>query len=181
MVTNMEKNEDSLERPYDLQEELTLLDPGHIRLFRDRFEDLNLELEDGRTLGPVMVQRAFPITATDGFVVLKDREGKELGVVQQVSKLDPASRQVLEAELERNYFTPQIIRVDAIKEEFHILKWEVGTDRGPRVFEIRNSRSDIRLLGGGRVLLRDADGNRYEISDYHNLDPVSLALVETQI
>ena len=176
----MERDEDRLERVYDLQEELTLLDPEHIRLFRDRFDDLNLELEDGRTLKPVTAHRAFPISA-DGFVVLKDREGKELGVVQQVSELDPSSREVVMAGLERSYFTPRITRVTAIKEEFHVPKWEVETDRGPRVFEIRSSRSDIRNLGNGRVLIRDADGNRYEIPDHRQLDPASRALVESHV
>ena len=177
----MEQDEARAERPYDLQNELTLLDPAHLRLFRDRFEDLNLELEDGRTVGPVTAHRAFPITAEEGFIVLRDGDGQEVGVVQQVAKLDPTSRQVLDAALERTYFAPRITSVNSIKEEFHVPRWDVMTDRGPRVFQIRSSRSDIRPLGGGRVLLRDADGNRYEIPNYHKLDPDSRALVESQV
>ena len=53
--------------------------------------------------------------------------------------------------------------------------------RDPRAFEIYSSRRDVRDLGGGRVLVQDADGNRYEIPDYRQLDPASRALVEEMI
>jgi len=53
--------------------------------------------------------------------------------------------------------------------------------RDPRAFEIYSSRRDVRDLGGGRVLVQDADGNRYEIPDYRRLDPASRALVEEMI
>ena len=59
-------------------------------------------------------------------------------------------------------------------------RWQVETDRGPRTFEIRSSRRDMRVLSAGRILIRDADGNLYEVPDYRQLDPQSRALVETQ-
>ena len=174
----MEKN---AQRPYQLQEELKLLDPASIRLYLDEFEDLNLELEDGSVLGPVKALRAFPITAADDFVAVKDSDGEELGVIQKVADLDPASRKVLEAELERVYFRPRITRIVAIVVNFRIPTWEVETDRGGRIFEIGSMRSDFRPLEAGRILIHDVDGNRYEIPDYRKLDPFSRALVEGQI
>ena len=177
-MRHMEKN---AERPYQLQEELKLLDSASIRLFLDEFEDLNLELENGSVPGPVTVLRAFAITAEDDFVVLKDGDGEELGAIQKVADLDPASRKVLEDELERVYFRPRITRIKAIVVTFRIPKWEVETDRGGRVFEIGSMRSDFRPLEAGRILIHDVDGNRYEIPDYRKLDPFSRALVEGQI
>ena len=53
------------------------------------------------------------------------------------------------------------------------------TDRGHRVFEIPSSKRDVRVIDDVRVILRDADGNRYEIVDYRRLDPESVAFVET--
>ena len=173
--------EETAEGVYVIQEELSLLDPGSFRLYCDAFEDLQVEFQDGRTLGVVSVVRAFPISAVDDFIILKGTDGKELGAIRRVAELDPSSRQVLEAELERIYFTPRITRIRSIEVNFRIPKWDVETDRGPRVFEISSSRNDIRALGGGRVLIRDADGNRYEIADYRRLDPFSSGLVEAQI
>lgn len=37
------------------------------------------------------------------------------------------------------------------------------------------------VLTAGRVLIRDADGNPYEIQDYRRLDPASQELIEGQI
>ena len=173
--------EETAESVYLIQEELNLLDPGSFRLCRDAFEDMQVEFRDGYSVGPVSIVRAFPISAADDFIIFKDADGKELGALRRVAELDPSSRQVLEAEMERIYFTPKITRIYSIEVNFRIPKWEVETDRGLRVFEISSSRNDIRALGGGRVLIRDADGNRYEIADYRRLDPFSSGLVEAQI
>jgi hypothetical protein len=171
-----------MEQEYALKQELNILDPKRLRLCIDDFEDLVLELE-GVSQKPVTVMRAFPITGRERFIILKDKEEKEIGIILDLSDLDPESRAALAAELERIYFTPKITFVHHIEEQFHIPKWEVETDRGPRVFEIRSGRHnhDVRNLGSGRILIRDADGNQYEIPDYRKLDPVSQALVEGQL
>ena len=89
--------------------------------------------------------------------------------------------EAVEEELERAYFSPHIQRIVNVTVANRVPRWEVETDRGPRAFEIYSSRRDIRHLGGGRVLVQDADGNRYEIPDYRLLEPASRALVEEMI
>jgi len=49
-----------------------------------------------------------------------------------------------------------------------------------RIWEVA-SRDDIRTLADGQVLLRDADGNRYRIPNYHRLDAKSRKLLEPQL
>ena len=166
---------------YDLAEELTMLAPERVRLFRDSFEDLCLQL-DGSAVLPVSARRVFPISAPDRFVVLADKEGEEIGILSNTSALDNASRDALAVELEREYFCGQITRVLSMTGgRWQIQEWEVETDRGPRTFEIRSNRRDIRHLGGGRVLIRDADGNRFEIPNYRTLDRFSRDLVDGQV
>ena len=168
-----------MDTPNPLCAELTLLEPDHLRLYLDEFEDLVLEMDgEPRTVRPI---RAFPLTAADEFIVLKDEEGEEIGTVRRLSDLDPSSRGVLASELEKAYFTPEILQLNEIVETYHIPKGDVETDREPRIFEIRSQRRDIRTLNNGRVLVRDSDGNRCEIPDYRRLDPVSRALVEGYI
>ena len=166
---------------HDLAAEVTCLDPRKARFFVDAFEDLNLELAGERIYSRVRVKRAFPLTRGDCFIVVQDREGKEIGSLDRLDALDPASRQAVEEELERAYFTPRIQRIVKVTTAYRVPRWEVETDRGPRAFEIYSSRRDVRLLGGGRVLVQDADGNRYEIPDYRRLDPASRALVEEML
>jgi hypothetical protein len=173
--------ERDLTTTYDLAEELTILPPKGVRLFYDEFEDLCLEL-DGAARQPVKASRVFPVSVPDRFVALTDKEGVEVGILSDVSALDEASRQALSTELERDYFHAQITRVLSMTAGgWHTQEWEVETDRGTRAFEIRSNRRDIRHLGGGRILIKDADGNRFEIPDYRTLDPFSRDLIDGQI
>ena len=166
---------------HHLAAEVAYLDPDKARFFVDAFEDLNLELAGDQTYSRVRVKRAFPLTCDDCFIVVQDREGKEIGSLARLDALDRTSRQAVEDELERAYFTPRIERIAKVTVAYRVPRWEVETDRGPRAFDIYSSRRDVRHLGDGRVLVQDADGNRYEIPDYRRLEPASRALVEEML
>lgn len=164
-----------------LAAEVAYLAPHKARFFVDAFEDLNLELAGDQTYARVRVKRAFPLTCDDSFIAVQDCEGKELGLLARLDALDGASRQAVEDELERAYFTPLIQRIAKVTVANRVPRWEVETDRGPRAFEIYSGHRDVRDMGGGRVLVQDADGNRYEIPDYRRLEPASRALVEEMV
>ena len=170
-----------MQQRHKLAAEVTYLDPDKARFFVDAFEDLNLELAGDQTYSRVRVKRAFPLTCDDCFIVVQDRKGKEIGSLARLDALARDSRQAVEDELERAYFTPRIQRIAKVTTANRVPRWEVETDRGLRAFEIYSSRRDVRLLGDGRILVQDADGNRYEIPDYRRLDPASQALVEEML
>ena len=169
-----------MEEVYDLREEVRLLDPNRVRISVDAFGELSLDLDGDGVARTVRAALAFPLSAPRDFVLLSDDDG-EIGAIRALADLDDASRRVLEAALEEAYFVPVITRVYAIQVEFRIPHWEVETDRGPRSFEISSMRSDVRQLANGRILIRDADGNRYDIPDRHKLDAASRALVDGQL
>jgi hypothetical protein len=156
------------------------LDPRKIKLFLDDFKDLGLTLPGGGRYGRITAARAFPLSSPEQLVVLRDQEGNEIGIIENVEQLDKQSSQALKIELEKCYFMPIITYVNNIDEAYGVPKWDVETDRGPRKFELR-SRRDARLTGYGRVLIKDIDGNRYEIPDYTQLDARSRAYVEGEV
>ena len=170
-----------MEEVFPLERELNIFDPARIHLYRDDFEDLVLEQEEGDVHRGVQVLRGFPLSAENRFISVKDGEEKELGIIGDITELDAESRKVLEEELKRVYFVPRITHVNQFEERFHIPRWDVETDRGPRIFEIRSGRNDVRVMDKGRILIRDADGNQYEIPDYRRLDLDSQNLIESQI
>jgi len=163
-----------------LTSELTILDPREVRLSIDAFEDLMLEL-DGEPARRVQAGRCYPITEPTRWIALRDHQGEEIGLIVDADQLDDASREALRTELERTYVLPKIEHIHDILDHHSVPAWEVETDRGPRTVEIRSSRRDIRLLPDGQVLIRDADGNYFEIPDRNQLDPASRALLESQI
>lgn len=128
----------------------------------------------------VSVHEMFPLTSPGSLIALCDRSGNEIGVLLDPSRLDEESHATLQQELQIAYFIPKIQRIKVIREEYGVTHWEVETDRGPRTFDLQ-SRYDIRALGQDRFIVRDMDGNRYEIPDMNALDPESRSLLETEV
>ena len=121
-----------MQQRHDLAAEVTYLDPKKARFHVDAFEDLNLDLAGDQHLDSrVRVKRAFPLTRDDCFIVVQDRDGKEIGSLARLDALDADSRQAVEAELERAYFTPRIQRIAKVTTAYRVPRWEVETDRGP--------------------------------------------------
>ncbi len=160
--------------------DIETLDPKGVTMCLDGFGDLRMALRG--TPDPIRVSavRAFPLSALDTFIALKDESGKEIGIIADVSQLDHGSARVLMDELGKCYHMPKIVRINDIDETYGVPKWDVETNKGRRRFELK-SRRDSRLLADGRVVITDMDGNRYEIPDYTALDKRSIGLIEQEV
>jgi hypothetical protein len=73
---------------------------------------------------------------------------------------------------------PRIVDVLAIREKLNVLAWDVETDRGQRTFEVRYVRQNVRGLGRQRLIIRDVDGNRYEIRNWRAFPQRAQRLIE---
>ncbi|MDR3314624.1 MAG: DUF1854 domain-containing protein [Oscillospiraceae bacterium] len=124
----------------------------------------------GETLTGLEPRRLFPISGLDKFITLLDSEGIEQAIVRDLSHIMPDSRVVLENSLREYYMIPRITRFIKMSDNFKIWMWTVATDRGEYTFEIRNHIANVKMLYDGRVLIKDANDNRYEIPDLKALD-----------
>ena len=125
--------------------------------------------------GPVVdarVARYFPWSMPDAYIAIRDADGREVVMLKTLDELDPASREIVEAELRDKVFNPKILRILKCDREFGISSIEAETDRGKVIFQFRG-RDDVRILSSSRALFRDADGNTYELPDLTRLDPAS--------
>ncbi|MDR2646962.1 MAG: DUF1854 domain-containing protein [Oscillospiraceae bacterium] len=122
-------------------------------------------------------RRLFPVSGTEKYITLLDSEGAEIAIVRDITTLMPASREVLENSLREYYMIPRIKRFIKISENFQVWMWTVETDRGEFTFEVRNHIASVKPLYGGRVLIRDANDNRYEIPDVYALDKRSQRMI----
>ncbi|HHT25630.1 MAG TPA: DUF1854 domain-containing protein [Firmicutes bacterium] len=172
---------------YRAGQQMQLLDPKTLKLYKEaqKTEGLCLMVQgsDGTVQGEytdVRVHQMFPLTRPNELITICDKDDNELGVIANLAELEGESLAVLSEELELNYFIPKIRKILEIKEEFGVIRWRVETDKGPRSFEVR-SRHDIRSLGGGRFIVRDMDGNRYDISNMSALDAESRSLLELEV
>jgi hypothetical protein len=123
------------------------------------------------------VTSAFPISNKDHFVSLLDEDGKEIGIIEHAHDLDSESKRIIRSELERAYFLPVIQEIFGVDDHLNLFTFRVRTDRGARVFEVRNPRANVRSIGRGRYIIVDVDGNRYDIPALRNLDPKSQSML----
>lgn len=163
------------------------LNPEKMMLHREsgKTNGLCLTIWDGeedsiRAYHGVAVRRAFPISDADQLVTFADRDGNEIGVLLDPAQLDANSLHVLEAEMELAYFVPRITKIHELKSEYGLRLWQVETDRGPREFATQ-SRHDVRQVSKDRYIIRDVDGNRYEIPGLSELDAKSRAKMDIEL
>ncbi len=132
--------------------------------------DLNeagdLVTSDGTT---VTAARGFPWSHPDRMIVLRDGDGNEVTCIDDLTKLPARSRGAIEAWLQRHTFVPRILRVNAVKSANAVTLFEVSTDRGNHRVLLRE-REDLRALADGRTLIRDADGQIFELPPPDELD-----------
>ncbi len=143
----------------------------------DGAASLRIEIEGEEPVLTGRVRRVFPLSNPDALLSLQDIEGKELGLVKP-SDLDGDSRQTVEAELNRTYFTPVILRIASLKQEGGMWTWQVETSRGDATFYVRSWRDSSSEIQTGRWQIQSVDGQRYEIRDFEALDDRSKQFIE---
>ena len=121
--------------------------------------------------------RAFPLSDPDHYIGLLDGNGKDIGLIYDPALLDADSRNVIEKDLERRYFVPQVERVLYTKEEFGTIYWTVETDKGESDIVVRNLRDNLQELSPTRVTITDIHGNRYEFNNFQRFDTKTQSLI----
>ena len=161
--------------PTTLHEQAQIVDGSRLRVWEDEFQVIHLKVDDEEH-EDVRAARVFPISEKAPFISFLDTKGKEIVLLNNLESLDEESRRVVSDLLRRKYFVPKIIRVFSITETWGVSHWEVETDCGYASFEVTH-RERIRKLPGNRLIITDADDNRYEIEDMTELDPQSQRLI----
>ena len=156
-----------------------LVTPERVRVWEDDLKKLCITI-DGKDFPDLHARKVFPLSGKAGYVSFLNKDGKETVMLARPRKLDGESRKVLEHALGRMYYAATIERVHSITEKMGVGHWQVETDRGHASFEVVD-RQTIRRLPDGRIVMADADGNRFEIRDVEMLDDRSRKLVESEI
>jgi hypothetical protein len=161
-------------------ENARILDASEMRVRRTDSGLLELHLADGTTHVDVGIVQAFPISRPNRFVHFQDSNGKELGVLVDPRRLDRESRDVVLAQADQAYFMPRITRIVTVEEQtgIGIARWQVETDRGYSRFDVVSRAESTWYVGKNRLVIRDADGNRYLIADLSALDRRSRRLAD---
>lgn len=147
------------------------------RFFKGNGGFLGLNI-GGEEYARVSLSRAFPFSYADSYISVRDKEGKEIGIIEDLKSFPKDIITLLSEELDRRYLLPKIDKINSIKEEFGYSYWDVETDIGAKRFTIKKDNSSFVNVRDNRILIIDVDGNRYEIIDYSTLDSKSYKLIE---
>ncbi|MFW5985409.1 MAG: DUF1854 domain-containing protein [Halanaerobiaceae bacterium] len=162
-----------------LVDEFEPLSPDQLEVCRDEYGDVKVKLS-GEEYESIDVLRLFPYSVKKRYILLHDGEGKEVGIIEDLTSLDQKSREIIEQELEKKYFIPRITKIYDIQHINRTPIWHVQTPNGDVVFEMKRSR-DAKFVRKNHVVIKDANRNKYEIPDIRKLDPESLKLLEKEI
>jgi len=135
----------------------------------------------GETIKNLEPHRLFPKSGGNKYIALLDSEGEQVALIRDTADLLPESRKVIEKALEEYYLIPRITRFIKMTDKFRVWMWTAETDHGTLTFEVRNHISTVKPLYDGRVLIKDANDNRYEIPDYRKMDKRSIRMIEPKL
>ena len=144
-------------------------------------EKINAHLQLEKRFPRVYLRRAFPAEEAYKYISVAGKDGKEVGMIPDISIFPDAQRKLLKAELDHRYFMPKILRIDKVTDRFGQTILETLTDIGPITVAVRDIYRNLFRLSSGSVIITDADGNRYEIPNPGALDKKSYKRIELYI
>ena len=178
---------DEIEAMFNKRESVDLT-PANCRFYRSEGGLISLELthpdKDPEKFERIVVLRSFPISNPDEYISIREPatrrrgNGAEIGLIRDIHDFDEATVKLLNEELDRRYFTPELLKIYSLKEKFGYLYCEAETSAGRITFVLNNPYSNFRTLEDHRVLISDIDGNAFMIKNPENFDKASLKKIE---
>ena len=150
---------------------------SQFKLARNAFGKLVLTTADGTVHDDVAPVRAFPIQAPQEGIALVAPDGREVAWIDQLNTLPAALRSLLEEELSRREFMPEIQAIQSVTSFATPCTWQVETDRGATRFILRGEE-DIRRIGQTTLLISDNHGIHFLIRDLQSLDKSSRKILD---
>ena len=147
------------------------------QLTRNVFGRLVFTSVDGDVCEGVVPVRAFPIAAPDEGISLVGPDGHEAGWIERLDALPAAQRQLVEEELGRREFMPEIRRIRNVSSFATPSTWEIDTDRGETRLVLWGEEF-IRRLGKSGLLIEDSQGIHFLVRDTGSLDGASRKLLD---
>lgn len=155
------------------------LEPGQVHAsLPEGASHPRVEIEGDRTVLSARIKRAFPLSEPGKLLSIQDGEGTEVGLLRTIDGVDAQTRKLIEDQLDRRYFTPQIEAIERLVNEAGMWRFVVRTQRGPADFFVRNWRDSAIEIAPNRWHINSVDGARFEILNLEALDAQSRRLMD---
>lgn len=138
-----------------------------IKLIANEGEVLSLEYEDVY-YPAIKLKRCFPFKCPTSYIsVCNSENDQEIGIIYDLNELDSEMLQIAIDELNFRYFVPVITKISKIKEKRNFAHFDIITNSGNKKITLQDIPFNINAYPNGQVLIKDVDGNLYEVSQQY--------------
>lgn len=138
-----------------------------IKLIANEGEVLSLEYEDVY-YPAIKLKRCFPFKCPTSYIsVCNSENDHEIGIIYDLNELDSKMLQIAIDELNFRYFVPVINKISKIKEKRNFAHFDIITNSGNKKITLQDIPFNINAYPNGQVLIKDVDGNLYEVSQQY--------------
>lgn len=109
----------------------------------------------------VILLRACPTTEKYKYICVQDMQSNEIGIIEDIGKLDEKSAENAVHELDKRYFTPEITEFLDIKMRPGVTFFDCMFSDRKKSFVVKDASHNIFYIAENLARINDADGNRY--------------------
>ena len=150
-----------------------------IQLFFQPENRLCAHIEGEKCVMGVKPVWASPLSRPNQYLALLDSKGADFALLKTPqNELSGDSWKAAQAEIRRRDLTAKIDSLESASEDNGVAYFVAHTDRGRREFVVTNLSTNAIWFGEGRLLLIDAEGNRFEVADIEGLDAKSRGMID---
>ena len=121
---------------------------------------------DEREYSSIKLKRCFPFLNPNQFIsVINSDSNEEIGIIKDLNELSKEQLDLANIELEFRYFVPVITKVIKVKEKRNFATLDVITNAGKKTITLQDIPFNINMHHNGQVIIKDVDGNLYEVSN----------------
>jgi hypothetical protein len=158
-----------------LQTEFT--PPASCRFYRNPQGFLGLEI-GGKDYPRVQLSRSLPLTAPEEYLCVTDMKDNEIAVLERLTACSEEQQALLREELALRYFCPEVTQVKSIKEKMGSFYFDLSIGGFDKTVAVKDISKNLKQLSEKEIIITDADGNRYRITDVGKLQRKALRMIE---
>jgi len=148
------------------------LDTKNIKLEKKGNNRIDIIYPDGKVFEKVHFILLFPFTDRENFISVVIKKGlsfKEIGIIRSLKDLPLNYQNIIKESIRIRYFIPEIKDIKTIIKKNELYEIFAITDRGEKVFQLRNVRESLKIKNDGSIIITDIERCRYRISHYDRL------------
>ena len=167
------------------QMDLGIIDVNQARFYASEGGFPGLEYK-GEDYKHVVLRRIMPMQEPFNYISVADPDNKEIGILKSVDELDEMQKQVVMAELDNRYYSPEVVEVISVQDKlgYVYMELKLKNKQGKEYVKncaVKDVSRNIRMLGDTSCIVFDVDGNRYVVSDLSKISKKSLRKLDAYL